>query len=261
MVKRSREDSPPLLSADPSSPSITESSTPCTPNSLNASHPDKYFQTSASSPTPHAAAMKCSLAPHPETLTFPTFEAFEIHYAQTHSNRCQECSKNFPTEHFLGLHISEYHDPLVEARKARGEKTYRCFVEGCDKICLTWQKRRMHLKNKHFFPPNYDFFIVGTGIDRRSSMLRTRHRRGSSSAASRALQREQRSHGADEASSSLKEATGPEEEMDQTSSKSSSSPAQSKDLDELTATMSSLKFVPPSIRFGRGGRRGGLSRS
>jgi hypothetical protein len=33
------------------------------------------------------------------------------------------------------------------------------------------------------------------------------------------------------------------------------------DVDELTSTMSALKFVPPSIRFGRGGRRGGLSRS
>ena len=37
--------------------------------------------------------------------------------------------------------------------------------------------------------------------------------------------------------------------------------SQEPDIDELTSTMSALKFVPPSVRFGRGGRRGGLSRS
>ena len=32
-------------------------------------------------------------------------------------------------------------------------------------------------------------------------------------------------------------------------------------VDNLTTSLSSLKFVPPSIRFGRGGRRGGFARS
>lgn len=32
-------------------------------------------------------------------------------------------------------------------------------------------------------------------------------------------------------------------------------------VEDLTSTMSNLKFVPPSVRFGRGGRRGGFSRS
>lgn len=31
------------------------------------------------------------------------------------------------------------------------------------------------------------------------------------------------------------------------------------DMDKLTSTMSALRFVPPSVRFGRGGHRGGLS--
>ena len=66
--------------------------------------------------------MKCSLPPH-ETLVFSTFEEFEIHYSKRHTNRCSECHRNFPTEHFLILHISENHDPLSEARKAKGEKT------------------------------------------------------------------------------------------------------------------------------------------
>lgn len=69
--------------------------------------------------------MKCSLPPHPETLTFSTFEDFELHYAKIHAHRCPECRKNFPTEHFLGLHIEENHDPLIDARRAKGEKTVR----------------------------------------------------------------------------------------------------------------------------------------
>ena len=67
--------------------------------------------------------MKCSLPPHAETLAFPTFEEFETHYAKVHAYRCSECRKNFPTEHFLGLHIGENHDPLGEARRAKEEKT------------------------------------------------------------------------------------------------------------------------------------------
>lgn len=46
-----------------------------------------------------------------------------MHYQQAHVNRCSQCSKNFPTAHFLNLHIEENHDSLVVALRARGEKT------------------------------------------------------------------------------------------------------------------------------------------
>ena len=32
-------------------------------------------------------------------------------------------------------------------------------------------------------------------------------------------------------------------------------------MESLTSGLSSLKFIPPSVRFGRGGRRGGLAKS
>ena len=32
-------------------------------------------------------------------------------------------------------------------------------------------------------------------------------------------------------------------------------------METLTSDLSSLKFVPPSVRFGRGGRRGGFAKS
>ncbi len=148
---------------------------------------------------------------------------------------------------------------------------YQCFVEGCDKICSTPQKRRMHLTDKHMFPKNYDFQIVNTGIDKRSSMLRTRHRR-CSSAASRALYREQQTKKLPsptlvESAPDVRESpvSSPEARIPgATRSQNASSKPQHPpiaDIDDLTSGMSALKFVPPSVRFGRGGRRGGFSRS
>ncbi|KAL8963718.1 MAG: hypothetical protein Q9193_000055 [Seirophora villosa] len=253
MVKRSREDSPPIDATDSPSPSsFTSSAEPSTPSAtaaVDASRTTKYLQ------IPHEVAedrsravMRCSLAPHSATLSFGTFEEFEVHYAQVHTNRCSECHKNFPTQHFLGLHISEKHDPLVEARKAREEKT----------------KRKMHLQAKHFFPKDYDFFIVNDGIEKRSSMLRTRHRRASS-AASRALYRGQKTGGANNRPSSSSKETGQEAAGSKSSDdvhqispakpdfpNPASEPPSQEIMDDLTSTMSALKFVPPSVRFGRG---------
>ncbi|KAL8926774.1 MAG: hypothetical protein Q9172_001650 [Xanthocarpia lactea] len=249
MAKRSREDSPPAGTLD--SPSVSSShpdpSASPSPDPLEEPRSTKFFQVSVE-PTRASVAMKCSLAPHQETIAFTTFEDFEVHYAQVHTNRCSECHKNFPTEHFLGLHISENHDPLVAARKAREEKTA-----------------------KHFFPKDYDYFIVNDGIDRRSSMLRTRHRRASS-AASRALQRNQKYSGVHQDQQSSSKGTHEDTEIEgvnpqQISSEPSeegftgaSQATRNRDLDELTSTMSAMQFVPPSVRFGRGGRAAGLSR-
>ena len=49
---------------------------------------------------------------------------------------------------------------------------YKCFIETCDKVTLTPQKRRLHLIDKHEYPRNYDFRIVDTGLGKRSSLLR-----------------------------------------------------------------------------------------
>lgn len=73
--------------------------------------------------------MRCSLPPHRETLSFTSYADYEVHYRQAHVNRCVECGRNFPTGRFLDLHIEENHDPLIAAKKDRGEKTV-CFVFG-----------------------------------------------------------------------------------------------------------------------------------
>ena len=115
MPKRSRADSS-------NTPSRSPTPDPLSPASVGApSHSSKYFHTSGEGP--YRAVMKCSLPPHAEPVSFSTFEEFEIHYAKIHAYRCSDCRRNFPTEHFLELHIGENHDPLNEARRAKGEKT------------------------------------------------------------------------------------------------------------------------------------------
>lgn len=141
-------------------------------------------------------------------------------------------------------------------------------MEDCDKVCFSPEKRRMHLVDKHLFPRNYDFFVVNDGIDKCTSMLRnTRGHRRRSSAATRAMQREQQAKWNSFAEKEHK-ASLSESGIMQQPSKSEIQPKDNDlgsrvvhdDISDLTNTMSALRFVPPSIRFGRGGRRGGLSR-
>lgn len=124
----------------------------------------------------------------------------------------------------------------------------------------------MHLADKHMFPKNYDFLIVNTGVDKRSSMLRSRHRRPSS-AASRALARDQQSSSNPKSPGPFREVpTNNSQDMLAVPVSSQQEPVVTQadtdvDIQNLTTTMSALQFVPPSVRFGRGGRRGGLSKS
>jgi len=145
-------------------------------------------------------------------------------------------------------------------------------VEDCDKLCMEPFKRRLHLVDKHGFPRNYDFFIVNDGLDPRrgGSMLRPNYRSiytkastlandpdavNSTSAISQQYQVKTslRSDG-----NIIEEQA--EDRCDELNTKHESMPTKSKqkedDVDKLVNSMSALKFVPPSIRFGRGGRAG-----
>ncbi|KAI9791974.1 MAG: hypothetical protein M1816_003243 [Peltula sp. TS41687] len=273
MVKRSREDSETLCSSPPTSstPAALLSSLDVVADSANPS-PSKYAQLdipnllpSSSSSSSSTTMISCSLPPHHrQASSFPSYEAYEIHYAQAHVNRCSACGKNFPTAHFLGLHIAERHDPLNEARKARGEKI------------------------------DYDFYVVNDGIDRRSSMLRTQGQKGggrrrSSQAAFTASHREHRVRGYNMAKTSYANENvnenerptedptgltsgepgpsnftarsqvvaegndeGEDEGPDPTSSEEED--VVDKDMTKLTNSMSALRFVPPSVRVGLGKR-------
>lgn len=260
--KRSREDS--ISSA------IEEASHDALLASRSASvevagHAPKYASLEPES-TP--ASMRCLLPPH-KALSFATYADYERHYQQAHTNRCSDCKKNFPTSYFLELHIAENHDPIVAAKREKGEKIYACFVEGCDKVCSDWTKRRSHLVDKHGFPRNYDFFVVNSGIDGRRSMLRA----GVDAQGHRKSSRERRGSSATDATqdteaTSVSEQTSGEREEEEIvakaevkeeSSRTEMQPKATSAVDDLTSSMSSLKMVPRSVRFGRG--RAGFAKS
>lgn len=115
------------------------------------------------------------------------------------------------------------------------------------------------------YPKDYDFYVVNDGVDGRSSMLRSgRHRRRSSAAQHmtnidmRNRQRQSKISAPTATGAKGDEAPGDEHAMTDPPTPISIADG---DMDGLTGAMSALKFVPPSVRFGRGGGRGGFSRT
>ena len=267
MAKRLRED-PTSSDADDTDKDVPQSSRP---QSLEEdAHTPKY--TSLDPPETERPKMRCLLPPH-RPLDFATYAEYESHYQQAHSNRCTECKKNFPTSHFLELHLAENHDPIIASKREADEKTYACFVEGCDKVCSEWKKRRSHLVDKHGFPKNYDFLVVDHGVDGRRSMLRpgidaqghrksSRERGRSGSSATEATQ-------TTEAASVSEQNDTPGLTKTRTAAKLAESVEtpkapdgnKSASVDELTSSLSSLKMVPRSITFGKRKGRSGFAKS
>ncbi|KAL2171047.1 hypothetical protein VTG60DRAFT_3895 [Thermothelomyces hinnuleus] len=204
--------------------------------------------------------MQCSLPPHREPVVFSSYGAYEAHYRDQHSNRCAQCRKNFPSAHLLSLHIEETHDSFVQVRRERGERTYSCFVEGCDRKCSTPQKRRMHLIDKHMYPKNFFFAITREGIDgRRSLLLESSGNRQKSRTARAAHQQptQTRAQGqAQRVDASDNMIAVADERQAAESNRRSPEPLPEEEMEDLTSAMSSLRFVPMSVRFGRGKRAG-----
>ncbi|GIZ37265.1 hypothetical protein CKM354_000071800 [Cercospora kikuchii] len=252
MAKRIREASPStaeLPAADALSPVMETSA-----------HTPKYVELDEASERTKVA-FKCLLPPH-KSMTFSSYTDYETHYNSSHTNRCKECHKNFPTAHFLQLHLSENHDPIVAVRRERGDKIYACFLEDCDKVCVDWKKRRSHLVDKHGYPKNYDFLVVDNGIDGRWTMLR----RGIDPAGHRKSSRDRRDSTATRTTQTT-DATGEtevttseptEEEVPAVQSKAAQDDTA---LEEVTKSMSSLKFVPRSVTFGKRKGKSGFAKS
>ena len=78
--------------------------------------PTKYGNFMARNANRHGVAIRCTLPPH-QPMSFLTQSDFETHYHKNHANRCSACGKNFPTEHYMNLHIAENHDPINEVLK------------------------------------------------------------------------------------------------------------------------------------------------
>ncbi|KAL4800973.1 hypothetical protein BDV19DRAFT_352481 [Aspergillus venezuelensis] len=268
MSKRSRSPPPESRSRSRSrslSPSASESDPTYTYPSAAASFPKIHLPDPLSTSTSNSKGhevMRCTLPPHTHALTFTSYDDYEVHYRQSHVNRCTQCGRNFPTDLFLNLHIEENHDSLVAARRGRGEKTYGCFVEDCERKCSTPQKRRMHLIDKHMFPKSYNFYIVNDGIDKQASMLRfsgaqTHRRRLSSTPSSPKegrLRYRQTSISMEVTESTSPSATGPAPGPEIGTADA--------EMADLEKSMSALRFVPVSVtRHARaqGARKAGAS--
>ncbi|KAM0250206.1 hypothetical protein ACHAQJ_008699 [Trichoderma viride] len=205
--------------------------------------------------------MRCSLPPHKDPLGFRFYSDYETHYHNFHTNRCIECRKNFPTDHLLSVHIEECHDPLAKVAREKGEHTYSCFVEGCGRKCMTPQKRRLHLIDKHMYPRNFFFAVTKDGIDgKRSLLIETGHRRRSSAGSQSQVKELRRRANTleNEVSPPNNKSQPPQPSTTEDKSKGKSEKAPDTDMADLTGAMSALQFVPPSVRFGRG--RAGFSK-
>lgn len=114
---------------------------------------------------------------------------------------------------------------------------------------MTPQKRRMHLIDKHMYPKNFFFAVTKEGVDgRRSMLLEGGHRRRRSSTVTKQSRRQSLS------SQTAEKDTDPNVKTDETTERGSEKP--DAEMEDLAGAMSSLHFVPRSIRFGRGGRAG-----
>ena len=69
----------------------------------------------------------CSLPPlcsvHPSAFQAST--DLDAHYQKHHAHVCslEDCRKIFPDDHFLSLHIREFHDPLIAIERDKGGRT------------------------------------------------------------------------------------------------------------------------------------------
>ncbi|KAK4239978.1 hypothetical protein C8A03DRAFT_31906 [Achaetomium macrosporum] len=197
----------------------------------------------------------CALPPHKEPLRFSSYSDYETHYRDQHTNRCLQCRKNFPSAHFLSLHIEETHDSFAQVRKERGERTFSCFVEGCEKKCTTPHKRKMHLIDKHMYPKDFFFAITREGIDGRRSLLQERPRCRRRSTAAVSSPRDS-SQGQGQGPVAEKPQASPDSHVlaDSTGKETEQQPDQ--EMEDLSGAMAALRFVPMSVRFGRGKKAG-----
>ncbi|KAJ7230689.1 hypothetical protein GGX14DRAFT_411760 [Mycena pura] len=222
------------------------------------------------SPTPKAqrTTPDTSSTGHPLLCTLPptcnhrptpiaNCKDLETHYATYHAHVCEEkgCNSVFPDARLLEIHQTECHDPLAAVRKERGEKIFGCHLASCSKMFLTPKARRLHLIQGHGYPKEYYFAVTNKGV----GGLLQRWGEGAS-----LLRGEWKSRDANEPTSVLIEEDDDEETEQPPSSTATSGPSQhppkaAESVDALAESLHALSLVPPSIRFGRGGKNGGFA--
>ncbi|KAJ7881160.1 hypothetical protein B0H13DRAFT_2049811 [Mycena leptocephala] len=224
--------------------------------SVMAEPTSKAQRTTEASSSAHPPLL-CTLPPtcnhHPTAIA--NSKDLETHYATYHAHVCEEngCDCVFPDARLLEVHQTECHDPLAAVRKDRGEKIFACHLASCNKMFLTPKARRLHLIQGHGYPKEYYFAVTNKGI---GGLLK---RWGEGASLMRGQWKPREPAAADspaahpERSSVLIEEDDDDEDDVPTSSKAGEG------VDSLADSLNALSLVPPSIRFGRGGKNGGFA--
>lgn len=233
--------------------------------------------------------------PHNRPTPIANSRDLEAHYGKYHAQVCEQkgCGFVFPDARLLELHQTECHDPLAAVRKDRGDKIFACHLVSCSRLFQTPKARRLHLIQAHSYPKEYFFAVTNKGVGgllKRwgdgASMIRgtwkPRNNKNEKDSEDDEMVIDEdeeddsdSDEGEDEESSSggeqNEEATPKirhHQELEELPARTVISPprrghgavqtAADHDVDKLANSINSLSLVPPSIRFGRGGKNGGF---
>ncbi|CAI5537511.1 unnamed protein product [Closterium sp. Naga37s-1] len=83
--------------------------------------------------------------------------ALDAHHQAMHRAMCATCSKAFPSNRLLNIHVAEAHDSFFQAKVARGVAMYECLVETCTHRFPSDAVRQQHLVDRHHYPPSFHF--------------------------------------------------------------------------------------------------------
>lgn len=176
----------------------------------------------------------CTLPPscHYTPRAFGTLGDYESHYDKYHTHLCASCRANFLTSVFLERHLEECHDPLFQAKLARGkDPVLSCFEASCPCKFKSVSARRKHLVSVHAYPPEFRFNIVQRGVHYNTQSLLYSHQPTSHKPDPTTTNREQPLVYETDARGKLQV---PDERMD-----------------DLVQKLRNTKMVPSSIKFGR----------
>ncbi|BGP41762.1 hypothetical protein JCM10450v2_005828 [Rhodotorula kratochvilovae] len=111
-------------------------------------------------------AFVCTAAPPPYdwAVAKGRYEGRE-HYVGSGVEKELVCGRVFPDDRFLELHFTECHDEMAQLRRERGEKIFACFQPSCTQLFATPKGRRLHLVEKHAYPPQFYFGVTIWGIE------------------------------------------------------------------------------------------------
>ena len=81
---------------------------------------------------------------------------YPTHVEAYHNNTCEECKGNFASDYMLEIHIDECHNPFHGPR-------FHCFESECGDMFSSHGGRVKHLKERHYYPDQYDYEIIYKG--------------------------------------------------------------------------------------------------